>query len=156
MPGNADLDPTKLVDALVPTVDSLRDQLHTSFGVRPFRVYTVRRSYSGDLEGLGEPVETVVELTPQPKVWQWDGMRWELATCGVDELGEVRLTEISLTYTEAELTGRPLERGEQWFFRLEDAHGQGMEPRYFAPTRPPFPDREKTIGWVVQLRKVEG
>lgn len=155
MPGSATLG-TNLVDELVgDVVDSLRDDLHTEFGVRAFRVYTVRRAWTGRRVGEGRKTDVVTEITPQPAVHRWDGFELELAQCGLDEIGEVRLSEVSLTYTYDELTGGALPDNVQWFIRLSEAHGQLNPDRYFVFTRPPYPDREKTLGWVLWLRASE-
>lgn len=155
--GAAVLDSDVLVDSLVPDViDGLREQLHPDFGVRAYRVYRVIRTWSGDVEGDGDPTDAAAELRPQPRVKIWDGIRWVAAVCGIRELGEVRLTEVSLTYTEEQLTGQPLDKNQACFLAIAEAHGQGSETRLFGNTRPPFIDREKDMGWVLSLRRVEG
>lgn len=155
--GAATLDSNVLVDSLVPDViDGLREELHPAFGVRAFRVYRVIRTWSGEVEGDGDPTDVAGELRPQPHVKIWDGLRWVAAVCGIRELGEVKLTEISLTYTERQLTGQPLGKNQTCFFAIGEAHGQGSEIRLFANTRPPFIDREQDMGWTLFLRRVEG
>lgn len=155
--GEATLNPDVLVDSLVPDViDGLREDLHPQFGVRAYRVYRVIRTFSGRTTGEGTAVDVAHELRPQPRVQIWDGMRWEQATCGIRDLGELRLTEVSLTYTEGQLTGQPLGRNQEAFIAIGEAHGQGTITRLFAHTKNPFIDREKTMGWVLFLRVVEG
>lgn len=153
MAGSATLDNNVLVDSLVTDViDGLRRELHPQFGVRPYKVFTVLRTYAGESLGEGgfEDVET--EIDPQPRVAQWDGKRYDLTPAGLDENGEVRLTEVSLTYTHDELTGGTLEGNQQFFFKIAEAHGQGNPDRYYILSRPPFVDREKDMGWVLTLR----
>lgn len=155
MPGSAVLDPDVLVDSLVTDViDGLRGDLHPAFGVRAYRVYTVLRQWSGRSVGEGSYQDTETEIDPQPFVARWDGLRFNLEPCGIDELGEIVLTEVSLTYTEAELTGRPLEQNQQFMIKLTDAHGQQSTEKYFIHTKPPYVDREEDMGWVVWLRAV--
>ncbi len=147
---------TNLVDSLVPdVVDGLRDDLHPAFGVRQFRVYTVRRTWSGGITGDGSYSDVETELTPQPLVKPYR-TEYRLDRCGIDEAGLVVLREISLTYTEAELVGGPIAAGEEWLIKLIDAHGQSIADRYWVVARPPFPDRIKDIGWIVQLEKAVG
>lgn len=153
MPGSATLDPDVLVDSLVEDViDGLRGDLHPAFGVRAYRVYTVLRTWSGGQIGMGSSSDVENEIDPQPFVARWDGLRFQLETCGIDEMGEIVLIEVSLTYTEEELAGRPLAKNEQWFYKLVDAHGQETSEKYFILTKPPYVDREENMGWVVWLR----
>mgnify|MGYP003395184021 CR=1 FL=1 len=157
MPGSAELDPDVLVDSLVADViDGLREDLHPQFGVRAYRVYTVRRSWSGEMPGEGSVLQEVeLELRPQPLVAPWDGFKFDVTCAGLDTSGLVKLTEVSLTYTEAELVGFNLGPGEEWFLKITDAHGQGTTPRYYTHDKPPFIDRVKDMGWILWLRKVE-
>ena len=157
MPGSAILDPNVLVDDLVTDViDGLRGDLHPQFGIRAYRVYTVLRQWSGGQVGRGTATDTVVELDPQPLVEAWNGLRFQLRDCGLDELGEVRVREVSLTYTEAELIGpKPLPAGAQWFIRIGEAHGQANRDKHFLHTKPPYVDRERDMGWILWLRSAE-
>lgn len=156
MPGNAILG-TNLIDELLPMIDELRGDLHPMFGVRPFRVFAVTRTWAGQMVGEGDYTDQVVEILPQPKVEQWDGYKWALLATGVHEEGLIRLTEVSLTYTHAELTGalETDQRNQQFFFRLTDDYGQANEDRILRHSRPPFPDREKTMGWVCWLTDMD-
>ena len=158
MGGSATLDPDVLVDGLVEDViDGLRRELHPAFGVRAYKLSTVHRVWAGQAQGEGAMTETVVELDPQPKIKIWDGLKYELDQCGLDEIGRIRVTEVSLTYTQAELDGGgSLPRNEAWFLLLEEAHGQESRPAYFIHEQRPFIDREKDMGWVLFLRRVEG
>jgi hypothetical protein len=77
-------------------------------------------------------------------------------SAGVHEDGEIRVSEISLTYTFADLTGalEPLQRNQQFFYRFADAHGQGQEDRLLKQNRPPQVIRDsKTLipGWCMWL-----
>jgi len=157
--GDATLDPAVLVDSLVPDlIDGLRDDLLPAFGVRSYRCFRVITTWTGKEAGEGQVTYDTAELRPQPRVMVWDGMRFVQAMCGIRELGEVRLSEISLTYTEAQLTGRGagLGRNQEQFIGITDAHGQGTEARLFGMTAPAFVDREKTMGWMLYLRVVDG
>lgn len=140
-----------LVDDLVNDIDELRGELHSDFGVRAFRVYTVMRTWTGQQVGEGDFLDTVTEITPQPRVAFWDGYKFVLSPIGTHEDGEVQVSEISLTHTYAELSGGQVALNQQWFFVLVDAFGQGCPNRYLRINRPPFPDREKNIGWELRL-----
>lgn len=156
MPGSAILDPDVLIDSLIEdVVDGLRDELHPQFGVRPFRVYTVTRVWSGGYEGEGEFTDTEVELTPQPKVHPFSDLRRTQEPCGFDMAGAVKLTEVSLTYTQAELLACEAPAGTQHLIKIAEAHGQAQAPKYFGHARAPYPDRDKDIGWVLYLTLIE-
>lgn len=157
--GSAVLDPAVLVDSLVPDViDGLREDLHPQFGVRAYRVYRVIRTWPGGKvagEG-GPPVDVAHEFRPQPKIEVWNGLRFEQMTCGIDEAGEIRLSEMSLTYTENDIRGTPLAKNQESFIAVGEAHGQGSHTRLYTHTKPPYVDREKTMGWMMWLRHIEG
>lgn len=155
--GNAVLDPTVLVDSLVlDVIDGLRDELHPAFGVRAYRAYRVIRTWTGKLSGEGRFADVAAELRPQPKIEMWDGIRWAQMTCGLNDAGEIRLAEISLTYTEAQITAQPLGKNQDLFYAITEAHGQGTATRLFGISRPPYIDRERTMGWMIYLRAVQG
>lgn len=154
--GTATLNPGVLVDSLVTDViDGLREDLHPVFGVRAYRAYRVIRTWSGRSIGDGVFTDVAGELRPQPRVKLWDGFRYVQATCGIRELGEIRLTEVSLTYTQADLTAQPLTKQQETWIALSEANGQGSTLELFAHTAPPFIDRERDMGWVLSLRRVE-
>jgi hypothetical protein len=148
---------SNLVDRLVPKViDGLRRKLHPKFGVRAYKVFTIARTWSGGGMGEGTASDVVVELDPQPKVKIWDGLRYSLEPCGLDEAGEIMLTEISLTYTQAELDGGgSLSQNQEFLIRVDEAHGQEQRSCFYIHTRRPFVDREKDMAWVAWLRKVD-
>ncbi len=98
-----------LVDSLVPgVIDGIRDALHPDLGVRHYRVYAVTRTYVGEF-GSDDYSDVEVEFEPQPLVEPYPrantGIHYELEPCGLDEAGLVVIKEISLTYTEHEVSG---------------------------------------------------
>ena len=151
MPGTATLG-ANLLDELVPDIDDIRGEIHPEVGVRQYRVFTVLRSWSGDDRGAGTFTEVESEITPQPLVESLRGTD-RLMSAGLDEADVVRLKEISLMYTEAELAGADLEVNQEWVIRLKDAYGQAIRTRDFVLEGSPWPDRVKTIGWVVNLKR---
>jgi hypothetical protein len=154
--GAATLSSSVLVDSLVPDViDGLREDLHPAFGVRAFRVYRVIRSWTGKAVGEGRHTDDAAELRPQPKVSVWTGLKYVQASCGIRELGDVQLSEVSLTYTAAQLEPRDLRPNQELFYALAEAHGQLTPLRVWTHSAPPFVDREKTMGWLMFLRRVE-
>lgn len=158
MSRNSVLDPNVLIDDLVGVIDELRGDLHPQFGVRPFRAYTVFRQWTGSMVGDGDFSDAILEISPQPRVLQWNGYKWVLLAGGTHEDGSIRLTEVSLAYAYAELAPSGVSfdsetflRNRQFFYVLTDAYGQASEPRYLRVSKPPFPDREKDMGWVIDL-----
>ena len=75
--------------------------------------------------------------------------------CGLRELGDVQLSEVSLTYTAEQLEPRTLSAKQELFYAIGEANGQGSPLRVWVHTAPPFIDREKTMGWLVFLRRSE-
>ncbi|HUS27604.1 MAG TPA: hypothetical protein VMZ53_03825 [Kofleriaceae bacterium] len=154
--GAATLNTSVLVDSLVPDViDGLREDLHPAFGVRAYRVYRVIRSWAGKTVGEGRHTDDAAELRPQPRVSVWSGLKYVQATCGIRELGDVQLSEVSLTYTAEQLDPRTLRSNQELFYALGEANGQATPLRVWAHSAPPFIDREKTMGWLLFLRRVE-
>ncbi len=159
--GIATLNPDVLVDDLVlDVIDGLREDLHPELGVRAYRVYRVVRTWSGAGAGEGSYVDSAAELRPQPLVWQWDGLRWVQLLCGLQDTGDVKLTEVSLTYTERQLTagldGADLAANQEAFLAIAEAHGQASITRLYTHQRPPYIDRIEDMGWVVWLHRIAG
>ena len=154
MAGNAVLDPDVLVDDLVSLADDLRQDLAVGFGLRQFRLHTVRRAWTGEAVGDGDYEDLITEITPRPVVNAYqDNIMNQLEPCGLQEAGMVLISEVSLSYTEAELTGGALAANEEWFLLLQDGHGQQIQLRDFVMMSPPFPDRETDIGWKIRLKR---
>lgn len=151
MAGTATLG-ANLLDRLTPTVDRLRGTLNGQFGTRAFRCFTVLRTWNGEIEGDGPYEDVVAEIAPAPRVRDWsDRYHWVMTPMGTHEDGLIEVSEISLTYTYDELNPTVIDKNQQFFYVLREAHGNGSAPRVLRMSRPPFPDREKTIGWVVKL-----
>jgi len=154
MPGSAVLDPTNLVDDLLEVIDDVRGDLHPALGVRQYRVFAVLRTWMGEERGAeGGFAEVETEFLPQPLVESYvETMGGKLLAGGLDEAGIVRLRELSLTYTAAEIAGPALARNQEWLIRVRDAYGQGEPVRDFV-VKSTYPDRLKDIGWTVSLAR---
>ena len=158
MGGSAILDPDVLVDSLVvDVIDGLRDELNAEFGVRSYSVFTRHITWSGAQVGQGVATTVDTEITPRPRVAIWGGYRYELQKCGIDEIGQVEITEVSISYTEAELVGvrATMGKNQQWLILLREGHGQASREKAFIHDKPPFIDREKNLGWTMWLRAAE-
>jgi hypothetical protein len=148
-----------LVDQLLPLVGDLRDSLHSAFGVRQFRVFIVRRAWSGTRRGEGSPtIVSAVEINPRPLVETADTLtqdRFEDGHGGFDPGERVTLREVDLRYAEAELTQEPVRQNEDVYYRIEEGQGQKIRTRYFMLDATPEADRVQSMGWIVRLRRVE-
>lgn len=153
MPGSATLT-ANLVNELAPVADDLRG-LFAEFGLDQWQVYRCTRSWSGTRRGEGTlGAETATEITPTPRVGWADGagrLRFDALPTGMNEDGEILLTEVSLTYTLAELSGQTTTAAQEVYYKLVDRQGNGLATRYFNVKRPPIPDRENGIGWIIAL-----
>lgn len=148
-----------LVSSLIPCVDSIRD-LYTQFGARPYQVMLVWTRWSGGERGVG--VEEVVReelLLPTPKLGDMAALSRDLSPVGVDEVGSVRIAEISARFTEDYLVGRcddggaiPEDQNFYWEVRFPRADGFGPRRR-FVPKSAPMLDSTK-FQWSISLLKV--
>lgn len=145
-----------LVDDLLPVVDELRGDLHPVFGSREYKVFIVRRTWSGFSRGDGQKTEAKVEIFPPPLVTHKEGLHYALTEEGKFEEGTLIISEISLAnYQEDDLTGGDIPANQEFFWVLQDAWGQGIRSRAYVLQAPPQPDRLKSIGWIVKLRRVD-
>ena len=94
-----------LAREFVELADDLRDLL-SQFGLRAYRVSTIRVQWSGGKRGRGSPI--VIEETiilPTPKIASLDGLQELVQSVGLDEVGSVELSEVSGRFTEEQLRG---------------------------------------------------
>lgn len=139
MPGTATLTDDLAAD-MVPVADELR-ALADEFGVRQWDVYRVVRTWSGSRPGTPTATsftDVATAITPIPEVLEVDSMRLQLPPTGTYEDGDVKLTGISRTYTEAELTGTASTANVEVFYKLADKLGGGQADRYFTVVGKPL------------------
>ncbi len=155
----SELQPGVLADELVSVTDEIRGAVHGALGTRPYRVWVVRRSWSGGRRGVGEPVDTETELLPPPRVRRSPQLEKRLRPAGPEEEGDITLTEVSLTYSEDELYPAARTENAEFFYRLDEGHGHDARPRFFVPREPPQARRgdsqRDAIDWRIELRQVE-
>jgi hypothetical protein len=164
MSGSAELG-DNLVDDLLETVDDLRGDLHPAFGVRQYNLTVVTRTWSGGAVGDGDYTDTELLIEPQPYISSYQTqyalgklmVEWMGRPMGIDDSGTLYVSEISLTYTQAELMGMgdgvALGSNQEVFYKVTDALGNGIAPTYWVARANPFPDRQITIGWAMELRR---
>jgi len=148
---------TSIIDRLVPVIDRIRGTIHPKAGDRQWNVAVVRRVYPsgrrGDLSA-GAPTVTVLTLSPHPRVqFPTDdkGVHFEMQPHGKLEEGPCTISEISLAYSEDQLTPKNLGADTEFYYRLTDAQGQQIPARHYVPAGPASPDREMNMGWTITL-----
>jgi hypothetical protein len=151
MAGSAVINTAILGDSLISIADDIR-QIGSDLGVRQFRVYLVTSTPALPTYSLNPPTLTLSEITPPPLVKPYR-MTFKKEPCGLDEAEFVDLEQVSLSYTEAQLSGTDLAMGAGFYYKITDNYGQGVFVRYFTLAKPAYPDRIKTFGWCVTLKK---
>ena len=149
---------SSLVDGLVPVVDEAK-ALFAEFGARQFRTFLMRSLWSGGFEGIGaKSVTQKLELLPVPDVELGD--KHELSEGGTWEVGGAKVSDVSLTYTEADLgfpaTATP---GESFKYLVVDGTGQGIHTRIYIPGDHPEShraDEKDAAGWILKLVRDDG
>lgn len=144
-----------LADELAEVVDDGR-QLAADFGLRPYRVFSVRIRWSGSTVGAGEPsVVLEEEFLPTPRV-NLDKLRREpREPGGWVERGTLRMDRVSARYTEDQIdalcVGRSAPANEERLIevRVDDRHGLTRRRR-FTVSGVPFLRAER-FEWVVDL-----
>ena len=129
-----------LIASLGPCVDSIRN-LYTCLGARPYQINLVWTRWSGGERGCGaEDIVGVHRLLPTPKVGDMNRMRKELSPIGIDEVGELYVSELSPRLSEDTLMGRdlvvtrgcpiPTDVNFYWEVFFPTASGSGPRRRY--------------------------
>lgn len=150
-----------LARKLISTVDTLRD-LSTRFGFRPYEVRVIRTKWTGGERGLGQ--ELVVSdqpILPTPLISSLDGVRRVVNLVGLDELGNVSLSQVSGRYAEGFLTGTdaegyPLDPDVDFFFEVvfptPGSASDHAPRRRFFPVSAPSYDASR-FEWTVNLQR---
>jgi len=135
-----------LVFSLTPCVDSLRD-LYTCLGARAYQVSLIWTRWSGGERGVG--VEELVRrelVLPTPKVAELSSLRRDLQSIGVDEVGSLRVSEISPRYNEDKLIGLsddgdPIPEDQNFYWEIEFVRpppGLGVRRRFTPKSTPSY------------------
>lgn len=147
-----------LIPDLTDVVDDLRD-LYTELGARPYEVTLVWTQWSGGSRDVG--VEQVVKqcpLLPTPRVSDLSNMQKEVMSIGNEEIGSIRISEISPRFTEDELVGGsndgyPIPADQNFYYEVffPRARGPGVRRRFTVDGVPNYhPTR---FQWMVNLRR---
>jgi len=114
-----------LARTLIPTADVLRN-LYTTFGLRPYVVSLVKTRWSGGRRGIGSELLEAdpVAILPTPLVSDLTSLSEINTPIGLDEYGEVLLSQVSGVYSEDFLRGhdndgRPVQTDEQFYYEVE-------------------------------------
>jgi len=133
-----------LVASLTPCVDRLRD-LYTCLGARVYEVVLVRTRWSGGERGVGvEEVISEEPILPTPQVGDLNGVAFQTFSFGSEEIGTLRVDQISPRYNEDQLMGRyeggapiPADENFYWEIRIPISDHTSGERRRFFPSNVP-------------------
>lgn len=147
-----------VIASLTPCVDQIRD-IYTQFGARPYTVSLIWTRWSGGQRGIGvEEVAELEQILPTPKIGPLTAIDTNVSPVGTEELGNIRLSEISPRYTEDRLNGissdgtqTPEDQNFYYEVVYLRADGPGVRRR-FTPSGTPSYDPLK-FQWVVNLSK---
>lgn len=150
-----------LIASLGPCVDSIRD-LYTCLGARPYQVNLVWTRWSGGERGCGvEDLIALQRLLPTPKVGDLKQMRKELSPIGLDEVGELFVSELSPRFNEDLLmgmdlvisTGCPIPKDVNFYWEVffPTATGSGPRRRYVPKSAPSL--NATRFQWTISLLK---
>lgn len=147
-----------LIASLTGCVDQIRD-LNTCLGARPYQVSLIWTRWSGGERGAG--IEEIIRrepILPTPKLDDMAKVRRELQMIGMEELGFIRISEISPRYTEDFLMGlsddgRPIPEDQNFFWEVHfpRADGPGPRRRFFPKAVPSY--MATKFQWHIDLLK---
>lgn len=151
------------MDRLSRMWDRARD-MYTRAGLRPY-VITIVRVRSAGARRRGDGVPVLVgewRLLPTPKIGDLSGLQEVLNPDQLREMGQVLLSEISLSYTEDILLGRgddgtPVPPDETVYYEIQFLDGTGMprQRRRFTAASPPFANVAQAM-WTISLTRAHG
>jgi hypothetical protein len=144
---------------LIPTADLIRD-LHTRFGMRPYKMRVVRVRWTGGKRGVGTPdIESALDILPTPKIMDLAGLTEIVHPVGLDEDGTIMVTEISGRFTDEDLRfaradGTPPGPDEEVWYEIEFPRPDGKPGdlrRFYLRAAPMYyADR---FQWQIRLEK---
>lgn len=147
-----------LARRLIGTADRVRD-LYTAFGLRPYTFQLIKTRAAQGVRGRGPDEITFIRvIDPTPLVMDLSTVQEIVQPLGLDEVGAIRVEQISGVFTEDQLRGfdddgNPPSPDEQIFFTVSfPLTGDQNFVRRFTLTTAPmyFADR---FMWVLNLEK---
>lgn len=142
-----------LDNCLLDIADCIRGCVNETFGTREYRVYSVVRTYTMDRQD-GYYSDNILELLPAPKVEFLSPNGFEMIGTGKTTKGSIKITELSLLYSEDQILPQNLDNNQKHFIKLVDRHGENARERYFHISNVPVMDRHKTIGWIFYATEI--
>ena len=149
-----------LAQKFIPLADQLRD-LAVKFGLRPYIVRIVRVRWAGVYRGEGAcMVEQELTILPTPLVTDMGGEATITTPVGMDEFGQVIVSEISGRFTEDELRfvsaeGKEPEPNEEVFYEIEFPRLDGKpsaKRRFMLAGVPDY--RAGKLQWQIRLERM--
>jgi len=146
---------------LINTVDRLRD-IPVRFGLRPYEVHVIRTRWTGGERGVGyEAVIYDEAILPTPLITSLDGVSRVVNIVGLDEIGTVKLEQVSGRYAEGFLSGtdengNPQDPDTQFYFEVQfptpGTISDGAPRRRFFPASAPSYDASRFM-WTLTLER---
>lgn len=139
-----------LIDKLIPKVDTLRQKAANKFGLPPFDMVRVVRTYTSGIVGDGSFTDDETELSPPPMIKFAGGDKLERG--GKFDSRTMTATEVSLSYAEDWLQGDPKAAGQEVFYKLVERNSTTFAgTTYWVLTAVPEAMRDE-ICWKLSFR----
>ena len=147
-----------LVRSLTGCVDGIRD-LYTCLGARAYSVSLLKTRWSSGDRGMGiEELISTKMILPTPLVSEVTALATEQLPIGNEEVGNVRVSQISPRFTEEELTGLefdgcPIGDGENFYWEITfpKRTGDAVKRRFLPDAAPSY--NPTAFEWEVVLVK---
>lgn len=150
--------PQGIIPSLTGCVDAIRD-IKTQLGARQYEVALVWTQWTGGARGVGE--ESIVReivLRPTPEIADISEITRQNTQVGLDEVGQLQVSEISPRFSEDFLLGRfeglPLPEDQNFYWEIETPprpDGVRIRRRFFPVAVPNL--EETRFQWTVALTK---
>lgn len=148
-----------LAHQLIRSADVIRN-LYTTYGLRPYNVSLIHTRWSGGKRNIGvEEVVDVTNIVPTPLLSDLSQVAQVNSPIGLDEIGDILVSEVSGAYTENQLTGYTpgmlLAKDENFYWEIEfppPCEGQPGERRRFTVNAAPMYYADK-FQWQIRLTR---
>jgi hypothetical protein len=145
-----------LIDKLITKVDTLRQKAADKFGLPPFDMYRVVRTYPSGIvmdESDGPPVIEETLLRPPPMIKFRGGDVLERG--GRRDDRTMQATEVSLSYTENWLQGDPKAAGQEVLYKLVERNSTtAADTTYWILSAIPETVRDE-VCWMLNFKRYE-